>query len=105
MATIGYGQAIQKAAAAALAPSSLIFGTATADTLAIVISSDTSLVREVSIQSPLSNTSDVLVGDVTTRPLVLSPGGVLTIPTQELANVFIEAAEPVGVNFVATSEA
>jgi len=105
MATIGYGQAIQKAAAQANAPAALVFGSAVADTVAIVISSDTSLVREVSIQSPLSNTSDVLVGDAVLRPLVLSPGGMVTIPTRELSAVFIEAIAPVTVSFVATSEA
>lgn len=108
MATIGYGQAIQKAAAAQVAASSIITGgLANIDTAPVVLSSDTTLLREVSVQSPLSNTSNILVGNVTAQNIVVNPGGVLNLPVREFAVIRVKgqgADTDITVNFVATVE-
>lgn len=67
------------------------------DTNAVAISTTTSNIREVIIQSDPTNTTNVLVGNSTAQEIVLLPGQSLTIPIISLSLIYVKMASGTGI--------
>lgn len=71
-------------------------------TNAVQISTSTSNIREVLIQSDPTNTTNMLIGNSLAQEVVLTPGQSITIPIISLSLVWVKMASSTGtVNWLA----
>lgn len=63
---------------------------------AVQVSTTTANIREALIQSDPSNTTNLLVGNVTAQELVLTPGQSVTIPIISLSLIWVKMGSGTG---------
>lgn len=66
-------------------------------TAAVQVSTTTSNIREVLIQSDPTNTTNVLIGSSLAQEVVLTPGQSITIPVISLNLVWVKMASSTGI--------
>jgi hypothetical protein len=80
----------------------LFAGETALTTTAIPISTTTTNIREAIIQSDSTNTTNVLIGNLTTQEIVLTPGQSINIPIISLSLIYAKMASGTGtVNWLA----
>jgi hypothetical protein len=80
----------------------LFAGETAVTTVAAPVSTTSSNIREVIIQSDPDNTTNVLIGTATAQEVVLAPGQAITIPIISLSLIFVKMASSTGtVNWLA----
>lgn len=67
------------------------------DTNAGALSTTTTGIREVLVQSDPANTTNLLVGNSTAQEVVLTPGQSITIPICSLSLIYVKMASGTGV--------
>jgi len=69
---------------------------------AVAISTTSENIREAIIQADPSNTTNVLIGNVSAQEVVLTPGQAINIPIISLSLVYVKMASGIGiVNYLA----
>jgi len=74
----------------------LIAGSTNLDTNAAPISSTAHAIRETLVQADPANSTNVLVGDVSSQTIVLTPGASMTVPIISLSRIYAKMASGTG---------